>query len=309
MTLQPRNPQDLDRIEKIVAELRREWKDDQNVVHIAYGLKITGGFARPDELVVTFFVRDKLPPSEVQRRGLRPVPPEVEGIPTDVEPTKVRPSASGLPKRRSRWDPLVGGVAIGNGNWQWHYGTLAAIVFDEKNGEAKGLTNEHVLVFTNEGQANDPVIQPAPPRVEDYIDIDFGNKCCPVGALWFIKTGGPISATLGWLAVMAATVALADTRDPTRRGQDTTVPVPGERTLREQVNVTLEYPDFPIPGTPYKVDVNWNYTRATTGQAYTHSVIETQTNTHILNLQRLVTDKKVYHAGATVHLLATISPA
>ena len=306
MPLDPRNPEDLARAEEIAARLREEWKDDPNIVEIAPGLKIAGGKAVPDELVLTFFVQRKLAAQEVERRGSRPIPAEIEGVPTDVEPTLGRPLASPLEKRRERRDPLLGGIAIGNGNIQWHFGTLGGIVFDNVTGVAKGLTNEHVLVHTNEGEAGDPVIQPAPPRVEDFIEIDFTPECCPVGPIFFVETGGPVSAFLTWCAVVAGVVALADVRDPTRRGEDATVPAPGERTLREKVDVKLSYPDFPIPGTPYRVDVGWDYTRITTGASYSHRVEETNVNPHVLDLQRLMTDRRLYRRGEVVHLLATL---
>jgi hypothetical protein len=306
MPLDPRHPEDLARVEEIAARLREEWKDDPNVAQIAPGLKVAGGRARPDGLVLTFFVWQKHTPAELAGSGSRPIPEEIEGIPTDVEPTAARPLASALEKRRERRDPLLGGIAIGNGNIQWHFGTLGGIVFDNATGVAKGLTNEHVLVFSGDGRTGDPVIQPAPPRVEDFIEIDFTPDCCPVGPIFFVETGGPVSGFLAWCAVVAGVVALADVRDPTRRGEDATVPAPGERTLREKVDVKLSYPDFPIPGTPYRVNVGWDYTRMTDGAFYTHRVEETNTNPHVLALQRLVTDSEVYRRGQVVHLLATL---
>jgi hypothetical protein len=48
----------------------------------------------------------------------------------------------------------------------------------------------------------------------------------------------------------------------------------------------------------------------TTGQPYTHSVAERNTNPHVLDLQRLVTNSRTYHPGEVVHLLATlVSPS
>jgi hypothetical protein len=56
-----------------------------------------------------------------------------------------------------------------------------------------------------------------------------------------------------WSAGLTALVALLDVREPTRWGQDSTITVPDERTTGERVDVDLEYPDFPTPGTPYNV--------------------------------------------------------
>ncbi|MFO1126144.1 MAG: hypothetical protein U1E25_13365, partial [Methylocystis sp.] len=124
MPLNPRNPDDLDRVEQVAARLRDEWADDPNVVAIGPGLRIVGRRAAPDELIITFFVKLKLPPEEIARQGLRAVPAEVDGIPTDVEPTGASALYSGLEKRRERRDPLLGGIAIGNSQIHFWYGTL-----------------------------------------------------------------------------------------------------------------------------------------------------------------------------------------
>jgi hypothetical protein len=308
LKLDPRNPKDVTRGEEIAARVGKQYAGDPNVITVSLGLKVKGGVVQTDRLVLTFFVRDKLTIDELKAQGLTPIPEEIEGMPTDVEPTKMRALGKALPARRQRRDPLLGGIAIGNSNRQWRYGTLGCIVFDDVSGEAKALTNEHVLVHTNEGQQGDPVIQPAPPRLEDFIDLDFTPTCCPVGPIFFIELAGPVSGFLSWLAVIAGVVALSDERDPTRRGQDNTLPAPDERTIREIVDVNLEYPDFPIPGTPYRLNVDWNYTRQTTGTSYTYQVKETNTNPHILDQQILLTDKKIYARGDFVHLLAAILP-
>lgn len=306
MTYHPRNPGDLAFVEALAERLKAEWRDQPNVVQIAPGLKLQGGKAQVDELVLTFFVREKVAPDEAARLGWRLIPTAIEGVRTDVEPTKRRALASALPARKERRDPLVGGIAIGNGNYQWHWGTLGGIVFENTSDAAKALTNEHVLVFTNEGEVGDPVIQPAPPRVEDFIDIDFTPDCCPIGPIFFVETGGPVSAFLAWCAVVAGIAALADKKDPHQRGREATMPAPGEQTVREPVSVQMRYPDFPIPGTPYHVKVSWDYTRMTTGASYDYHVEEVNQNPHVLAKQVLMTDRHEYVPGQIVHLLAAL---
>jgi hypothetical protein len=306
MPLNPRDADDLDRAERVVARLREEWAEDPNVVAIGPGLRIAGYRAVPDELIITFFVKRKLAPEEIERLGLRAVPPEVDGIPTDVEPTAAGAHYTALEKRRERRDPLLGGIAMGNSERYFRYGTLGAIVFDNATGEQMALTNEHVLIYSDEGHVGDLVIQPAPPRISDFIDIDFTPDCCPTGGIFFVESPGPITSILSTLAGMAAIVGCADVRDPTRRGQDATVPSPGEVTVRERVDVELRYADFPIPGTPYTVRADWQYTRETTGASYTHAVTEANTNEHVLDLQRLQTDQTTYKRGEIIHLLATL---
>ena len=164
MPLNPRDPDDLDHAERVAARMREEWADDPNVVAIGPGLRIAGCRAVPDELIITFFVKRKLPAEEIAQRGLRPVPAEVDGIPTDVEPTGGSTLYSGLEKRRELRDPLLGGIAVGNSQIYFWYGTLGAIVFDNATGEPMALTNEHVLINSDQGHVGDQVIQPAPPR-------------------------------------------------------------------------------------------------------------------------------------------------
>ncbi len=306
MSYDPRNVDDLAHVEALAERVSAEWRDDPNVVQIAPGLKMQAGKARVDQLVLTFFVHEKLSEEELTERGWRFIPDEIDGVRTDVEPTQAEALASPLSTRRERFDPLVGGVAIGNGNRQWSWGTLGGMVFDNTSGVARGLTNEHVLVFTNEGKTGDPVIQPAPPRLEDFIDLDFTPDCCPIGPIFFVELGGPVSSFLAWCAVVAGVAALSDVKDPHQRGREATVPAPGETTLREPLNVKMNYPDFPIPGTPYRVKTSWEYTRITDGGSYPHQVEEVNDNPHVLEEQVLITDQSEYTPGEMVHLLAKL---
>ena len=61
--------------------------------------------------------------------------------------------------RDGRFDPLVGGVAVGNARHNF-LGTLGVVVFDARSGAAMASKNHHVLVAAT-GQAGDNVIQPA----------------------------------------------------------------------------------------------------------------------------------------------------
>ncbi len=83
------------------------------------------------------------------------------------------------------------------------------------------------------------------------------------------------------VAVAALAVALSDAADPFWRGQENTPPAPGETTIGEQVVAKWSLPDAPNAGKAYTADVKWTYTRFTTGQTYTYSVSETQTNIHV----------------------------
>lgn len=83
------------------------------------------------------------------------------------------------------------------------------------------------------------------------------------------------------VATVAAAVALADTADPFWRGQENTPPAAGEVTTGEKVVAKWKLPVAPNAGQAYNAEVEWTYTRFTTGQTYEHSVQETQTNIHL----------------------------
>jgi hypothetical protein len=83
------------------------------------------------------------------------------------------------------------------------------------------------------------------------------------------------------VAIAAAAVALSDAADPFWRGQENTPVAPGEITLGEKVDAKWDLPNPPNAGEPYTADVQWTYHRYTSGNTYTYSVSETQTNIHV----------------------------
>jgi hypothetical protein len=108
------------------------------------------------------------------------------------------------------------------------------------------------------------------------------GDCCGVGA-----TGGGTSYIAAGLVAAAAAVAtaaaLSDERDPFRRGQDNTVPAAGEITLSERVEAQVSYIAPVALGTPFPIDVKWQYQRFTSGNTYSYEVSETQHNVHVLS--------------------------
>ncbi|GAB3241247.1 hypothetical protein GCM10027346_36420 [Hymenobacter seoulensis] len=109
-------------------------------------------------------------------------------------------------------------------------------------------------------------------------DVD----CCGVAA-----SGGGSSYVAAGLVAAAATVATiaaaSDVRDPFRRGQDNTVPAPGEMTLTESVNMLFKYPEPVALGRPFTTGLDWTYTRVTTGSTYTFSASDSNQNLHVLS--------------------------
>jgi hypothetical protein len=119
-------------------------------------------------------------------------------------------------------------------------------------------------------------------------------------------TVGSVLAGAAVAAVVAA--ALSDEIDPTRRGQEATVPPAGARTLQEQQSVRLSYPELPVPGKHFAVKTEWKYTRETDAGNFSHAVSEAKVNPHVLADKLLLTDRKLYHPGETIRLFGMILP-
>jgi hypothetical protein len=91
-----------------------------------------------------------------------------------------------------------------------------------------------------------------------------------------------IAGVASVVATTAVAVALSDGPDSWWRGQEATPPAPGELTTAESVDAEFAYPGgAPNAGEPYKIAVKWTYQRVTTGNTYSHSVEEEQTNIHV----------------------------
>lgn len=104
--------------------------------------------------------------------------------------------------------------------------------------------------------------------------------CTPKGA----ASGKPeftVAGVASAIASGAIAVACSDAADPFFRGQEATPPQPGEKTVGERVVAKWSLPEAPNAGKAYPADVSWTYERFTTGNNYTFSVTETQTNVHV----------------------------
>ncbi|HYH04267.1 MAG TPA: hypothetical protein VEC37_14340 [Bacillota bacterium] len=87
-------------------------------------------------------------------------------LPTDVIQSNLRLDAEPN-SRDSRFNPLVGGIAIRNIRHNV-LGTLGAIVLDRKTQTWVGISNHHVLVG-EDGERGDPVTQPASTSINDIV--------------------------------------------------------------------------------------------------------------------------------------------
>jgi hypothetical protein len=305
--LNPADPASFERLEALIARIREEWVDDPNVLDIVPAIKVRGRVAEPDSLVIGFHVAEKVPLELLEDRGLRRIPDEIGGIPTDVVLARQPPHDGSIDEKNTRsqmFDTLIGGIAVGNANMNV-YGTLTMMLLANSDGRMVGLTNEHVLVYDGDGHIGDEVQQPRF-YLNSEVSLDTAS-CCPNGVLHYRGVDNPVvDAAAAVFAAAALAAALSDEIDPTRRGQEATVPDADETTVREVVSVSLDYPQIPLPGTPYSVKVDWSYDRLTDRQTRTHAVSETQTNQHVLQSQHLLTDRREYARGQTVTFLALL---
>jgi hypothetical protein len=172
-----------------------------NVVGLGIGHKVRATVLT-DQLCLVVMVRRKLP-----TEGLAPqavVPPEVEGVPTDVMEVGV---LRALQSRSARWRPAPAGVSIGH--FQTSAGTLGCVVRDRASGGRLILSNNHVLANSNEAQLGDPVLQPGPAdggrvvsdtiaHLERFSPIAFTTRppVCPV-ALGIASTANALARQMG----------------------------------------------------------------------------------------------------------------
>ncbi|MFB2976500.1 hypothetical protein [Microseira sp. BLCC-F43] len=281
------------------------WLQQENVTGIGVGYKVKDA-TTTNEIAIQIFVQQKLPATDANHRGWQLVPPDIDGVPTDVVQLgpfteSVAPSGS----RANRKDPLLGGLAIGHASSPFTYGTLGAIVFDNANNPMV-LSNEHVL----DGDIGETVHQPSPVGLDDSFEIGFQLDVCHPANFVRIDTpdtvGGSILA--GAAAAVALAAALSDEIDPTREGQQATPPPDGAITQAEYTKVKLNYHQYPLPGTPFQLEAKWEYERRTNKGILTHAEDPSRQNPHTLLYHRLFSDRQLYAPTDTIELFGVLIP-
>jgi hypothetical protein len=129
------------------------------VFHVAVGVKETAG-ELTDTLCFRVYVDEKVPESSLPADAV--VPPEIEGVPTDVNLRPVRvPTAD-----ENAYRPILGGIRITNGHvfveggeTKLAFGTLGCIGTNRRDGSLVALTNWHV-VFCSGGGIGTKIHQP-----------------------------------------------------------------------------------------------------------------------------------------------------
>ncbi len=297
-------------IKDIVERLRQEYAGDPNIQTVGWGLARRKGELK-DGISIIFYVKNKLPTERsIRAAGSRPIPSEIEGFRTDVQLSEMRPTQAG-DRDEIKYDPLRGGVASSNseGHIYWFngYGTLGVLARDNVSGDAVALSNWHV--WGDGGEEGDQIIQPGHPTAGDHVEaIGKVIACGPLlTSLIEWEAPSPLTAGLyGGAAAAAIAAAASDYRDPTRRGQDNTLPDPGEITQREVVDMEIAYPDLPLPGVAFRTKTKWTYQRETEQRVMSYQVEETNINTQFLLGKLVVTDKAGYKPGEVVRLTAAI---
>ena len=300
----------LEKLKLLVKQLRLQYADDLNIETIGWGLPIKGDKLEDGPCII-FFVRDKLPSEKsISAIGSHSIPKEIEGFKTDVQSVKLKPAQAGN-RDEIKYDPLRGGVATSNSEqhivWFNGFGTLGILARTNDTNAPVALSNWHV--WADGGEVGDQIIQPGHPTGGDHVEaVGKVLACGPlVTSLIEWESPSPIALGLyGAAAGAAIAAACSDYRDPTRRGQDNTLPDEDELTLREVVDENIEYPSLPLPGVPFQTDVKWKYARETTNQLLEYGIEESNTNVQFLLGKMVLTNKVQYQPGETVGLTAVI---
>jgi hypothetical protein len=296
------------------AEGRRHERDP-NIRGVGYGAKLRAGTPVGGGSLV-FFVREKLRTrDEVAARGSWPIPPTVEGIPTDVVEVGELTAATAdrSPPAGNRGArlaaPLIGGaatMALGSPlPGPAGYGTVGGLCFDGTTNVPLLLSNAHVW-----GQSvNAEVVQPITPTTV------FGAAATPASAgttpatvLTRIPTA--LAGPVAFANSVAQTYLVAGgNADPLPFGQGATS-VPGTtRTDSEQVTIGAPIAGLAPAGRRISPVVAWAYQRlASTAVLQTSSNVA-RTQSRLLAARRLFTNAASYTAGQTVNLYAEVIPA
>lgn len=148
-------------------------KNITNVNHIDVGYRYVNG-KRLDTLAIRLHVDKKMPESDMKREDISPK--SLDGLPIDIIEGKIVLENA----RDARFDPIVGGINIGNDRFPT-IGTLGAVVYDKSGDRGPlGITCHHVLMLDNEvGAAEyyDKIMQPNDENSESIIStIEYVKK-------------------------------------------------------------------------------------------------------------------------------------
>jgi hypothetical protein len=174
----------LNDVRQLMTEARRELHQKVNVLATGVGYKFSRG-KQTDQLALVCSVDTKKAKKNLSAKEM--IPSEIQGIPTDVNPTGV---IHALAAPTEKFRPAPGGVSIGHINIT--AGTFGCLV--RKNNKKFILSNNHVLANSNDAEIGDVIVQPGPTdggdypadqiaRLSEFIRIDFGEEdsSCSIG--------------------------------------------------------------------------------------------------------------------------------
>jgi hypothetical protein len=190
------DPQRFERIAQVKQDATQHLLANPNVVAVGIGPKIVGGEAT-GEPAVRVFVRRKLPADQVPPDEF--IPPEIDGVPTDVAlggdeiplagapvdtpgaigvlDTRAQPLPRATTKIRpddGSHRPLTGGRQIGPVDSGGYFGTLGCLMWDPANHDVGyALTNMHVVHPPDVKTVTKNTSKIGQPRGDDS-----SSKCC-----------------------------------------------------------------------------------------------------------------------------------
>lgn len=144
------------RVGQIKKKVKNQLKKLPNVTGVGVGYRILRR-ERTKEICIRVYVRKKVPLNELDEQEV--IPPEVEGIRTDVIEGKFHIQGPPVSSFQSRRNPLIGGLSIINTRIPDSAGTLGGTVFDNITRKDMILSNWHVLCWIG-CEVGDYIIQP-----------------------------------------------------------------------------------------------------------------------------------------------------
>ena len=163
-----RDPADLHAALRTFIRTRgQDFLEDPNITSVGVGHKLVDGKST-GELAIQFTVGQKVQAEGLEALGTTPIPDYITvggvQVPTDVlerqySPAFRRVGEAVAPERKTRLDPVVPGISIGNVHAT--AGTIGCVVYDANDGTPYLLSNWHVL-HTAAGKIGDDIVQPGP---------------------------------------------------------------------------------------------------------------------------------------------------
>jgi hypothetical protein len=215
----------VEQIRPIKRRAESELLSKKNVQAVDIGRKLIAG-EKTDELSIRVYVAKK---EDVAKKDL--VPPELEGIKTDVIERTIVLHPRFLPVAdlrphldAGRYDPLRGGISIGPcrsvfigdddvacqgvpaAGWYIFVGTLGVMVRDRASGDEMLLSNFHVMCVDNGWAVGNPIAQPS--------RVDGGT--CPadvIGELTRASLGGQVDGAVARRTARTAVCEIVDIGD------------------------------------------------------------------------------------------------